>query len=180
MLTLHVEAATVNQLIERALAELHINLLPNTAPPTMPGTERMPPPPSPPAPPTTEPSQPAPEKKRVGRPPKVAVPAPAVPPAAEATAPPPAPAAPDIPAEPVAAAGAAPTPKSFFSKEEVRAALHSVTVRVKDDVNESAGLKRAYDVLASLGYRKISEVKEEDHFKLITACKDKMNGLVLA
>src|SRR2546427_1161670 len=132
MLVLHVEANTVNELIAATLKALHINLM-------APASD--PPPPAEPAPVTNIEDA----RKKRGRPGKdVAV---AVPPAAPATLQPPAPPpTASVEHQATAAAGG-----PALTKEDIRTALHSVTVRVVGEANESAGLKRAYEVLSALG-----------------------------
>ena len=167
MLTLHVEAPTVNELVQKALKEMHITLT---------AVDSGAPPAEGPAPVANIAE--AREKKR-GRPPTApagapasGVPAPQAQVGNSASAPAVPPAAEDVAAVP-AKAGASAVP----SKDDVRAALHSVTVMVEGDANTAAGLKRASEILTTLGYRKISDVKPEDGQKLINACALKMKDL---
>ena len=165
MFTLHIEAPTVNELVERALKALHITF------------------PVPPAQPADVANIADAAKKR-GRPAKTAeTPAgasvPAVPASqaqVENSASAPAGSSPAEGAPPAGPPLGAPA-AGLRTVEDARAALHSVTVRVEGDANDSAGLKRASEILTVLGYRKISDVKVEDYGKLIEMCAAKMKDL---
>ena len=171
MLVLHIEAASVNELVEKALHALHVAPSSATAVPLSPADV----------------ANIADAAKKRGRPTKTETPAAAAPGAypgagfAGGT--------PSAGEEPAGApalfstcaweAGTAGTdaPAGVRTLEEARAALHSVTVRVEGDANDSAGLKRASEILTVLGYRKISDVKAEDYGKLIEMCAAKMKDL---
>ena len=171
MLTLHIEAPTMNELVEKVLKSLHITLAPAAAPPA----------------PLADVANIEDAAKKRGRPAKSATPAGAsVPtvPASQAQVDNSA----SVPAGSSLAEGApltvAPGSASpgapvagLRTLEEARAALHSVTVRVEGDVNDSAGLKRASEILTALGYRKISDVKAEHYGTLIEKCAAKMKDL---
>lgn len=153
MLSLHVEGKDIKELSEKAMAALQITIVPA-------------------APKTQEPDSPPPvdevAKKR-GRPPKE------TPSPASSSAEAPAPVAPAVP--PVAAAGAAAVP----SVEEVRAALHSVTVKIKGDETDAKGLERASQILVAIlklpaEQCRVSLVQEADRAKLIALCKETMKG----
>ena len=171
MLVLHIEAASVNELVEKSLHALHVTLSSASAVPV----------------PPSDVTNIADAAKKRGRPAKTETPAgasvPAVPASQaqvenSASAP-----AGSSPAEGVPPAGPAPgsapgaAAAGVRTLEEARAALHSVTVRVEGDANDSAGLKRASEILTVLGYRKISDVKAEDYGKLIEMCAAMMKDL---
>ena len=156
MLSLHVEGKDIKELSEKAMAALQITIVPA-------------------APKTQEPDSPPPvdevAKKR-GRPPKE-TPSPA---SSSAEAPAPVPAAPPATSQ-APAAGTAAVP----SVEEVRAALHSVTVKIKGDETDAKGLERASQILVAIlklpaEQCRVSLVQEADRAKLIALCKETMKG----
>lgn len=62
--------------------------------------------------------------------------------------------------------------------EDVQAAVASVRVRVKGETTVSGGAKRASAVLTACGYRKVTDVPVERYQAVIDQCRAIMDGAV--
>ena len=157
MLILHVEGKDYNELLANALKELHITFTPKE----------------------TEAPEDELAKERKKKSKKDAV-IPAATPAAPASLPPAAPAVPPAAAAvaPVPAAPApTPTAPAALPLDVVRAALHTVTIKMQGDESDAAGLKRAQAVLEKFGAKKISAVHPDQYSALIAHCAEVVKGL---
>ena len=163
MLSLHVEGKDIKELSEKAMAALQITIVP--------AVPKVHEPDSPPPPPVDE------VAKKRGRPPKE------TPSPASSSAEAPAPAAPAAATSDAkaSATSAAVSAAAVPSVEEVRAALHSVTVKIKGDETDAKGLERASQILVAIlklpaEQCRVSLVQEADRAKLIALCKETMKG----